>query len=220
MVLSIGYLTVYKMHQLSVFVFFTVAVTVVVVTNLPVNFAVDLAGAMRQGRQHLFHLARTHKQAATHTHTHRAKEREGDWEKEQKDAKSWEQLLATFLGYLFGSLYLALTAVVLQPPFLLAPAPPPPSSLHTLFFLPHTLCIFLSVKFNFHIEWNTSRLSQCHKHLFYGKHVVVVAAVAVPAAFYSLTPFYDRFLACKIIKTLHTANNEPNNKQQQAEQAK
>lgn len=50
--------------------------------------------------------------------------------------------------------------------------------------------------------------------------IAVAVAVAVPAAFYSLTPFYDRFLACKIIKTLHTANNEPNNKQQQAEQAK
>lgn len=83
------------------------AVTVVV-TNLPVNFAVDLAGAMRQGRKHLFHLARTHKQADTH------KERKGEREREHtKQREELRKLLATFLAYLFGSLFLALSAVVL-----------------------------------------------------------------------------------------------------------
>lgn len=69
----------------TLFIFFAVAVTVVV-TNLPVNFAVDLAGAMRQGRKHLFHLARTHKQADTHKE--RKREDERGRESTQNNAKS------------------------------------------------------------------------------------------------------------------------------------
>lgn len=148
------------MHR-QCLLFFTaaVAVTVVVVTNLPVNFAVDLAGAMRQGRQHLFHLARTHRQTHTHIHTqankhtHTTQEKASEsWNKKTWRAESnfWQLFWDTYSG----SFCLPLTVVVLQ-------STPPPSFLPLLYlylFLPHALCIFLSVKFNFHIEWNTSRL--------------------------------------------------------------
>lgn len=141
MVLSIGYLTVYKMHQLSVFVFFTVAVTVVVVTNLPVNFAVDLAGAMRQGRQHLFHLARTHKQAATHTHTHTQSKRKRRRLREgTKRRKELRATFSNFSGILIRVPLLGTHCRCTSAPLSVSPCPPPPlphctlcSSCHTLY---------------------------------------------------------------------------------------
>lgn len=130
--------------------FFAVAV-VVVVTNLPVNFAVDLAGAMRQGRKHLFHLARTHKQADVHTHTHTQQGKGGsEGEKQTKRREELRKLLATFLAYLFLVPFLGTQCRCTLTPL---PYPYPSRSLLLLLcFLPHALCIFLSVKFNFHIE--------------------------------------------------------------------